>query len=334
MNEIQSAVLALLPPKRKATPSGWTSFNAICCHHNGEKFDTRQRGGILTNPEGGFQYHCFNCNFKAGWTPGKALSMNTKNLFRWLGMSETDIGKLGLVALKLKDDQPVAKRELSFELAEKSLPDDCLPIDQWIAEGAQDAELFDVIQYLVDERKVGWDWYKWHWSAANGYRDRVIIPFYHNGKIVGYTGRKIKPGKPKYLTDAQPGYVFNLDAQTYDRKFVICVEGQFDAIAIGGVAIMHNEPNETQCSRLKALGREVIVVPDRDKPGAKMLKAAIDNGWSVSMPPWDEDIKDVADAVKRYGRLYTLATILHYKESNEIKIQLLKKKLEALKDDN
>ena len=65
-----------------------------------------------------------------------------------------------------------------------------------------------------------------------------------------------------------------------------------------------------------------------------MLKAAIDNGWSVSMPPWDEDIKDVADAVKRYGRLYTLATILHYKESNEIKIQLLKKKLEALKDDN
>ena len=91
---------------------------------------------------------------------------------------------------------------------------------------------------------------------------------------------------------------------------------------------MHNDPNETQIARIKALGREVIVVPDRDRAGSKMLKAAIEQGWSVSTPPWDTDIKDVADAVRRYGRLYTLATILYYRESNQIKIQLLKKKLE------
>ena len=78
------------------------------------------------------------------------------------------------------------------------------------------------------------------------------------------------------------------------------------------------------------LQREIIVVPDRDKPGAKMIKAALTHGWSVSMPPWEDDIKDVADAMKRYGRLYTLTTILYYREHNEIKIQLLKKKLEGL----
>jgi hypothetical protein len=333
MNEIQDALTALLPPKRKTTPSGWTSFNGVCCHHRGEKPDDRLRGGMMSTAQGGFTYHCFNCGFKAGWGPGKLLSNNTKQLFRWLGMSETDIGKLGLIVLKLKDDQPVGKKELKFELLEKPLPEDCLPINQWIEAGATDQELLDVINYLVEERKVGWDWYNWHWSAAPGFRDRVIIPFYHNGKIVGYTGRKIKPGKPKYLTDAQPGYLFNLDAQIYDRQYVIVVEGQFDAIAVDGVAIMHNEPNETQCARIKALGKEIIVVPDRDRPGAKMLKAAIDNGWSASLPPWEDDIKDVADAVKRYGRLYVLTTILNYKVSNEIKIQLLKKKLEALNDD-
>ena len=333
MNEIQDALTALLPPKRKTTPSGWTSFNGVCCHHRGEKPDDRLRGGMMPTAQGGFTYHCFNCGFKAGWGPGKLLSNNTKQLFRWLGMSETDIGKLGLIVLKLKDDQPVGKKELKFELVEKPLPDDCLPINQWIEAGATDQELLDVINYLVDERKVGWDWYNWHWSATPGFRDRVIIPFYHNGKIVGYTGRKIKPGKPKYLTDAQPGYVFNLDAQIYDRQYIIVVEGQFDAIAVDGVAIMHNEPNETQCARIKALGKEIIVVPDRDRPGAKMLKAAIDNNWSASLPPWEEDIKDVADAVKRYGRLYVLTTILNYRVSNEIKIQLLKKKLEALNDD-
>ena len=327
MNEIQDSLLALLPSKRKTTPSGWTSFDAVCCHQNGSSRDTRKRGGILTNPDGGFQYHCFNCNFKAGWSPGKLLSKNSKNLFKWVGMSDSDIGKLNLIALKVKDDQPVFKTPLNFTLVEKPLPDDCLPINTWIAEGCQDPELLDVIAYLVDERKMGWDWYNWHWSAANGYRDRAILPFYHNGKIVGYTGRKIKDGNPKYLTDAQPGYVFNLDAQTNDRKYVIVVEGQCDAIAIEGCAVMHNDPNDTQIMRLNTLGREVIVVPDKDKPGAKLVRAAIKNGWSASLPPWEDDIKDVADAVKRYGRLYTLTTILHYKVQGEINLHLLEKKL-------
>ncbi len=93
---------------------------------------------------------------------------------------------------------------------------------------------------------------------------------------------------------------------------------------------MTNEPNDVQVARISALNREVICVPDRDKPGAKMLKHAIKNNWSVSLPPWGDDIKDVADAVKHFGRLYTLTTILHYKVAGEIKINLLKKKLESL----
>jgi len=334
VNEIQDALLALLPSKRKTTPSGWTSFDAVCCHHNGSSRDTRKRGGILTNPDGGFQYHCFNCNFKAGWSPGKMLSKNTKSLFNWVGMNESDIGKLNLIALKVKDDQPVIKKPLNFTLVEKTLPDGTMSIIEWINTAytpdiAEDIGL--IIEYIVN-RGMDLDWYNWMWSPAPGYKDRVLIPFYHDGKIVGYTGRKITEGKPKYLTDAQPGYVFNLDAQTNNRQYIIVVEGQFDAIAIEGCAIMHNEPNDTQAMRLNALGREIIVVPDKDRPGAKMIEAAVKNGWSASLPLWEDDIKDVADAVKRYGRLYTLATILHYKVSGEINLHLLKKKLENVKE--
>jgi DNA primase len=160
----------------------------------------------------------------------------------------------------------------------------------------------------------------------------VLIPFFQDGKIVGYTGRKITEGKPKYLTDAQPGYVFNIDRQTDDREYLIVVEGQFDAIAVDGVAIMSNDPNPTQVARINQLGKKVIVVPDRDKPGAKMIETALANGWSVSMPDWEDDIKDCADAMKRYGRLYTLFTILESREDSEIKIQLMKKKLENLNE--
>lgn len=333
MNLIQNTVQSILPNKRKQTPSGWTSFNAPCCHHNGEKQDKRQRGGIMFSNEG-FQYHCFNCGFKAGWSPGKLLSVNSKKLLKWLGLPDVEVQKLGLEALKNKEDLPKPEKIINLDLHEVSMPEGSETLLQWATDPLRvddklRQQLIDSIQYIIDR---GFDPYdkRFYWSPAPGYADRVLIAFFQNGKIVGYTGRKIKEGKPKYLTDSQPGYVFNIDNQSMQRKYVIVVEGQFDAIAIDGVAIMTNEPNETQVARIKSLGKEVIVVPDRDKPGANMLKAALEHNWSVSLPPWGDDIKDVADAMKKYGRLYALTTILHYKETNEIKIQLLKKKLEAL----
>ena len=123
-----------------------------------------------------------------------------------------------------------------------------------------------------------------------------------------------------------------MDRQTdhYDRHYIIVVEGQMDAIAIDGVAIMSNEVNATQAARISAVNRQVIVVPDRDRAGAKLITAALTHEWAVSLPSWGDDVKDAADAVKKYGRLYTLTTILHYRETNKIKIQLMKRQLERL----
>ena len=326
MNIIQARVLAALPPKRKMTPSGWDSFNAVCCHHNGEKRDTRKRGGIRFDKDG-FSYHCFNCNFKAGWVPGKLFSKNTKNFLSWLSIGDDEVKKLALEALKQKDDIPVPDKIMNFELETRALPQDCKTVEEWIKEGCEELEFLEVVAYIL-ERGMELDWYDWMWSQETGYKDRVIIPFYHDERVVGWTGRKIKDGKPKYLTTAQPGYVFNLNRQSDDRKFVIVVEGQFDAIAVDGCAIMHNDPNETQIARLNALGREVIVVPDNDRAGCVLIDKAIQQGWSVSLPDWGDDVKDVADAVKKYGRIYTLFTILEYREHNQIKITMLKKKIE------
>lgn len=327
MNLIQATIQAALPPKRKMTPSGWDSFNAVCCHHRGQKRDTRKRGGIRFDNDG-FQWHCFNCNFKAGWQPGKLLSKNARSLLSWLGIADIDVKKLALEAIKHKDDQVSVSKPLDFDLETRQLPQNCKSFSEWVHEGCEDQEFLAVAAYILD-RGMKLDWYNWMWSDENGYRDRLIIPFYHDGKVVGWTGRKITDGKPKYLTTAQPGYVFNIDRQTDDRQYVIVTEGQLDAIAVDGVAIMHNDPNETQIARINALGREVIVVPDNDKPGCVLVDKAVAAGWSVSLPDWGDDVKDVADAVKKYGRIYTLFTILQYREHNQIKITMLKKKILA-----
>jgi len=328
MNLIQASVQSALPPNRKLTTGGWVSFNAPCCIHKGESADTKKRGGILFSQDG-FIYSCFNCGFKAGWQPGKMLSQNTKNLFHWMGMPDSDINTLIVETLREKNAIPVASKVLSFELHDVALPDECLPIITWINEGCEDTKLLNVIEYILG-RGLTLDDYNWHWSSATGYSDRVFIPYYYRGNVVGWNGRKIRDGAPKYLKSAQNGYVFNIDAQNYERAFVIVVEGEFDAISIGGVAIGSNNPNETQCARINALAKEVIVVPDRDKAGAMMLDAAIANGWSMSLPPWGDDIKDVNDAVKRYGKVYVLAVILHYRTSNNLLIELEKKKLERI----
>ena len=244
----------------------------------------------------------------------------------WIGIPDSEIQQLALEAIKHKDEQVVVDKTLNFDLPTVALPKDCKTIDQWLQEGCVEEDFLAVVEYVLD-RGLELEWYDWMWCEEKGYRDRVIIPFYHQGRIVGWTGRKIVDGTPKYLTHSSPGYIFNLDHQDYDRKYVIVVEGQIDAISVDGVAIMHNEPNDTQIARIKSLAREVIVVPDNDQAGTKLIKTAVEQHWSVSLPDWGPDVKDVADAVKKYGRVYTLYTIIKYRVTGEIKLTMLKKRI-------
>jgi DNA primase len=91
---------------------------------------------------------------------------------------------------------------------------------------------------------------------------------------------------PKYIHDMQHGYVFGVDLQHTSWQYVIVTEGVFDALSIGGVAVLHAEVNDAQVKMIRNLNRQVIVVPDQDTTGMKLVDRAIELGWSVSMPDW------------------------------------------------
>jgi DNA primase len=116
-----------------------------------------------------------------------------------------------------------------------------------------------------------------------------------------------------------------MDAQDWTRKFVIVTEGPFDAITISGVSILGSEINDIQRELINNLNRQVIVVPDRDAPGEKLINQAIEFGWNVAFPEWDSKVEDVADAVLKYGRLFTIQSILKSTESSKLKIDLKRK---------
>lgn len=220
--ELKTTLESHLPPKRKKTPSGWTSFNAPCCHHNGETQDNRARGGIMYQGDGAVQYHCFNCGFKANFTPGRYLSNRFRKLLTWLNVSSSEIGKLSMQAMRLTQEiTPESKttkvEDIDFKY--QPLPKDAQPI----------TTQQPCIDYLASRGFATTDDFKFYYSPTM--KTRVIVPIHWQHKPIGFVARGMSTDiKPKYYAQVQPGSLFNLDAQHWSRKFVILVEGVFDAI--------------------------------------------------------------------------------------------------------
>ena len=322
MSVVTETVLTYLPPKRKTTPSGWTSFNAPCCHHNGTTVDTRSRGGLISNPDG-VSYHCFNCGYKASWQQGRNLSHKMRKLLQWMNAPDDVINKLALTVMQENEGMAVTQQLVEIPTFNTvPLPEDAIKVTE-IKDF--DKHSLAILEYMAS-RNLQVDDTTYYWSPSLGYRDRLIIPFYYEGRIVGWTGRSIVADKkPKYLTEVQPGFVYGLDEQGPHKAFCIFVEGQLDAIHVDGCAIGGSEINDQQAMLLNKLQKQVIVVPDRDKAGSKLVERAIELGYSVSMPDWPSDIIDIGDCVSKYGRLYTLYSIVNVAEESPLKIRLRKK---------
>ena len=334
MNLIQNTILNSLPANKKKTPSGWISFNAPCCIYNGETQDKKKRGGIMAGADGTISYHCFNCGYKASYVIGRRLTQKMRTFMGYIGIADDTIKKLAIEAMRHEEGDVKYEKKKFVNFHKKQMPKNTHSLDVWLEKYvAKDltAPQYNKIDNLLNYLKVrGIDptWYDFMYSPDMyfNFNERLIIPFYWRGDIVGYTGRLFEDiEKVKYVTDVQPGYVFNMDTQDWTRKFVIVTEGPFDAITISGVSILGSEINDVQRELINNLNRQVIVVPDRDAPGEKLINQAIDFGWSVSFPEWDNNVLDVADAVKKYGRLFTIQSILKSTESNKLKIDLKRK---------
>ena len=311
-------VVSFLPGKRKQTTSGWISFNAPCCIHRGDTQDKRQRGGIKPGTDGSWSYHCFNCGYTASFVLGRNLTFKARKLLEWLNVPTEEIERINLESLKHKsiegllgERQEVVNKLQNIEFEDRDLP-------------AETQELNEFAKEYLQKRCVPLD-YPFLYKTMP--RRGVVIPFTHNNQVVGHTTRFLDDRTPRYIQDIPPGYVFGTDLQHNNWQSVIVVEGVFDALSINGLAVLHAEINDAQARLIRSLGRDIIVVPDQDEAGMKLVDRAVELGWAVSMPAWPADVKDVNDAVIRWGRLATLITIMQAKETSKIKIELRKKQL-------
>jgi hypothetical protein len=311
-------VVSFLPAKRKQTSSGWISFNAPCCIHQGENIDKRQRGGLKSTGDGSWSYHCFNCGYTCSFVLGRNLTFKARKLLQWLNVPGEEIERINLESLKhksitglLTDRQAVVEKLSNIEFEDCDLPTNTQPLS-------------DQAQEYLQRRSISLDY---PFLSKTMPRPGIVVPFTHNNQVVGHTTRFLDDRTPKYIQDIQPGYVFGTDLQREGWQWAIVVEGVFDALAINGLAVLHAEVNDAQVRLIRSLGRDIIVVPDQDEAGMKLVDRAVELGWAVSMPEWPIGVKDVNDAVIRMGKLATLITILGAKETSKIKIELRKKQL-------
>ena len=316
-------VLSIIPGRKKLTGSGWHSFNAVCCMHRGHKPDTRGRGGIKMNGNN-FTVCCFNCGFKCGFTLGKALTENMRIFLSWCGVDATQIQRINLDSIRQKDiiDYSIVKKpKVKIKFNEHTLPSGEL-IDE-------DNELHKKYIDYLHNRKINVSSYPFLITPDLPGRqaNRIIIPYTYKDAIVGHTSRYLDSKIPKYINEQQPGYVFGFDFQKPSYEVCILVEGIFDALSLNACALMHNTINEAQAALLSQLARPIIFVPDHDVSGLAACSQMLDAGYRVSIPNWEPGVKDVNDAVVKYGRVATLLSILQNATANKVKIELQSRKL-------
>ena len=233
--------------------------------------------------------------------------------------------------MKTKSNNTDNKNDTKIQNKKIDLPKNSKTLREWAETENPPEDYIKVLKYMANRNENLLNWHEYYWTPEKEFNmnKRVIIPFTSNsGWLNGYSARAIEDSiKPKYIAQySNNGYIFGQDKLYLpNRKFVILVEGLFDAISLDCVAVMKQYISARQIETLKTADKKIIVVPDRDESGKQLVEQAIQLGYSVSFPNWGDEIKDVSDAVTKYGRLAALQQILQSIENNELKIKLKSK---------
>lgn len=322
----------------KPAPKSWFKRNCMLCRTQGHGVDTRNRMGLQFNPNS-IAVNCFNCGFSASYTEGKELSKSFKFFLSNLNIQKKFIDQLEFEIFKQRNqisivregdeeiEDPEAKfRNLFQKWVPMELPDDSLPITEWLEHGLDDPDFLKVVNYALERKMYDLDNFYWSPNKFHQVNKRLIVPYFYKGQIVGFTARLgfDVPDKsiPKYFQQCPNDFVYNLDhQQEWQRKYALVTEGVLDAYVIDGISIL-GEIGQSKVDIINRLQKQVIVCPDRDKKGRDLVEAAIENEWAVSFPRWESGIKDAAQAAEKYGRLLTTYSIISSAVSGKDKIKV------------
>lgn len=319
--------------------NGWNrTFCEVC--GDGSRVKGPRGGWLFTEGGSACSYHCFNCGEKGTFDISRETPTSKKmhGIFAAFGITESEYKTLIMLHKKqdgtVKKDKPKSK---AFSHTFLEMP------SYWHSIDGSEPEAKSCREFI--KSKYGLTKNDYTFYTSNGYsvggtpkdasisaglRNRVIVPYFKNGKMIYYQGRDITgKAKMKYLSPELPkgNILFNWDSIFLDTKDPLyIVESAFDAIHLGGTATMENDISAMQLEALGKCRREKIVVPDFNGDSFNMAKIAIQHGWNVAFPNYRKTCKDVSEAVVKYGKLYTfydIASNVKYGHEAEFMLRFL-----------
>lgn len=158
-------------------------------------------------------------------------------------------------------------------------------------------------------------------GAYDKFRGRVMIPIKDpRGKIVGFTGRVLGDGVPKYMNTGETEFfikrylLFGLDIavkEIRNTRQAIVVEGHMDAISLhaagiaNAVASMGTAFATEQARLLKRMADEVVFCYDSDNAGRNASVRAVSIARSVGLKVRVANVpdgKDPDEFIRQHGR--------------------------------
>lgn len=313
LEQIIHQYVQLDPP----TSRGWRAVLCKVCNDSGKK---GKRAGFKFDIGDVVGYHCFNCGHATKYDPIISETMPAKmiQVLESFGIPQDQWQQVLFSSLAYRREHSShieQKPRLDIEPTAIPLPKHFYPL----AEASPDDKWAEITKYYLEDRGIDPTQYPFMLAHKMGnntldrWFQRLIIPIYKDSKLIFYIGRDVtEQHQKKYLS---PDFSKEKVIYGFDRVFeksdtpIYIVEGWFDAFAINGVAILGNEISEAQAIWLNRSHKEKVYIPDKRGNGRMAAEQALQLGWSVSTPDVGTDVKDMNDAIKKYGRLYVMKTI-------------------------
>lgn len=319
MDNIEDVVRSRVAFIYGVSSKGW---NTIYCEVCGDGKRTKgPRAGWNFDGDVCF-YHCFNCGVDANFDPHRdyPLSKNMYKVFEAYGIGSKDYN-----AVILKDSKVAKKRVVKKRvyLPKTNVPDYFKLLSEF---DDNDVLATKARSFLSEKYHITQDDYPFFLSTgktASSNRDdqyrskylrnRIIIPAYHNKRMIYWQARIfIGESDKKYISasvDDSSGVLFGLDNMftNMDQPLYI-TEGFFDSWHVNGIAIITNKMSQPKIDLLSRNNRPKVVIPDQNMDGMNLAEQAIELEWGISLPDILPET-DICGAITRYGKLFVIKSI-------------------------
>lgn len=291
----------------KPVSSGWETCKCPLCN------DYKDRGGFKFEGDT-IIYSCFNCGVKSVFEEFSGdLSKHFRRILNSFGIEDSEISSVVNTSFFNKKDSEEKTITLSkltkvntttptVKLPEKSFP---LGHPEFLEYQEK------LITYLIN-RKVDLDKYKFFFSLEPRFKDRIIIPFYRQGKIIYWQARHIDSAEKKRYDNAPVGreaVMFNFDQlNRYTDAPLFITEGVFDAMMVDGISILGSKMSEAKIELLAKTHRRIVFVIDKDPNGRHLAESVLKAGWEIAFAP--DGAEDLNNSVSRFGLSWTIYEVM------------------------